>query len=324
MSFRQIQEILEPDLVRLDQAISSHCHSEIALINDVMGHIFKQSGKRLRPLILMLTARAFSYSGVKHIQLAAMLEYIHTATLLHDDVVDESSLRRGQVTANIAFGNEAPILVGDFLYARAFKLLVEVKEPEALHALVNATIALAEAEAMQLEQRFNWQLSEEQYRSIIQGKTGQLFALATELGGILAHVPASTRENLKTFGMHLGTAFQLADDALDYSASAEEMGKNPGDDIARGNLTLPLIYTLRVAGESDARFLREQLDTKDSLPIQQICPILDKYEAVAYTLKQAKAEAYKAKSTLAEITIDMEAERRALNFLVDFAVNRTY
>ncbi|MGH6629674.1 MAG: polyprenyl synthetase family protein, partial [Burkholderiales bacterium] len=232
-------------MLAVDAVIRGRLHSDVVLIRQVAEHIIGSGGKRLRPTLVILAAGACGYRGSAHHQLAAVVEFIHTATLLHDDVVDDSSMRRGRATANAAFGNAASVLVGDFLYSRAFQMMVEVGSMRVMEVLADATNTIAEGEVLQLLNIHNVDVTEQHYLRVIRSKTAKLFEAAGQLGAILGGAPAQIESALAAYGTHLGTAFQLVDDILDYSGDLAQTGKNLGDDLAEGKMTLPLIYAMR-------------------------------------------------------------------------------
>ena len=247
------------DLRRVDALIRQRLDSDVALVRQVAEYIVAAGGKRLRPALLLLAAGASGYRGAARLPLAAVIEFIHTATLLHDDVVDESHLRRGRQTANAAFGNAAAVLVGDFLYSRAFQMMVELENMRVMHVLADATNAIAAGEVMQLMASRDPELDEARYLEVIRRKTAKLFEAAAQLGAILAGAPAVAEQGLAAYGMHLGTAFQLIDDVLDYSGDAEAIGKSLGDDLAEGKPTLPLIHVLRTGSAGQAGLVRHAI-----------------------------------------------------------------
>lgn len=287
---------IAPDLKALDEVIKRRLASEVALIDQISGYIIQSGGKRVRPALLILVAKALS-SGreIPHVlDLAAVVEFIHTATLLHDDVVDESTLRRGRETANAAFGNAASVLVGDFLYSRAFQMMVAPNDIRIMQILSDATNTIAEGEVLQLLNMNDPEVDESSYLQVIRYKTAKLFEASTELGAILAGAGNSERELAAAFGRHIGTAFQLMDDLLDYTASSEQMGKNAGDDLREGKPTLPLIYLLE-NGNSEEQFLvRSAITQNTDLPedvFEQILAAVQNSGALEYTQFAAKREA---------------------------------
>ncbi|CAN5414748.1 hypothetical protein BH10PSE19_BH10PSE19_12520 [soil metagenome] len=239
MHFDSIRSLIQDDFVAADQLIVEQLQSDIPLIQELSKHIIESGGKRLRPLLVLLSARAFAYSGNHHITLAAIIELIHTATLLHDDVVDASKLRRGKASANSIWGNEASVLVGDYLYSRAFQMMISVNNMTIFEILAEAANTLAAGEVLQLIQQHNPAIDEARYMQVIQSKTAKLFEVAAKTGAILSERSPQEITAIAKYGMHLGTAFQLVDDALDYCATSKEFGKNLGDDLAEGKATLP-------------------------------------------------------------------------------------
>lgn len=321
MTIDSIKAPVMAELDQLDHKINALCGSPVELVNKVVGHILKNSGKRLRPLLLILMAKALGNTSVQPINFAVVIEYIHTATLLHDDVVDESALRRGQPTANLHYGNQASVLVGDYLYSKAFGLIVAENNEKALTSLSTATARIAEAEALQLMNRQNAEMLESTYVEIIHGKTGELFGVAAEIGAILGNADAQTQQAMKAFGIHLGTAFQLADDALDFIASSQQMGKTQGDDLDKGTPTLPFIYALQKTNPSDKAYLVEAISGKSS-HFDKVFTILNQTGAIEYTLKKAKEQATLAADQLTQLPETVY--RQALQTLANFAVERTY
>jgi octaprenyl-diphosphate synthase len=294
---------IAPDLKALDEVIKRRLASEVALIDQISGYIIQSGGKRVRPALLILVAKALS-SGreIPHVlDLAAVVEFIHTATLLHDDVVDESTLRRGRETANAAFGNAASVLVGDFLYSRAFQMMVAPNDIRIMQILSDATNTIAEGEVLQLLNMNDPEVDESSYLQVIRYKTAKLFEASTELGAILAGAGNSERELAAAFGRHIGTAFQLMDDLLDYTATSTQMGKNAGDDLREGKPTLPLIYLLE-NGNSEEQFLvRSAITQNTDLPedvFEQILNAVQSSGALEYTQQAAKREADLALSNI--------------------------
>ena len=264
-----------------------------------IGHyIVESGGKRLRPLLVLLAANAAGYKGDKHIPLAAIIEFIHTATLLHDDVVDNSDLRRGKDTANAKWGNAPSVLVGDFLYSRAFQVLVEIGSMPIMEVISNATNVIAEGEVLQLLNTKNPDTTEDAYMQVILGKTAMLFEAATETGAILADANPAEREGLRLYGLHLGTAFQLIDDVMDYLSTAEEMGKNVGDDLAEGKATLPLIHAMRAGNDEQRKLVRQAIRKGGLDDLQPIMDIVKETGAIEYTQEKAQGEADKAIAAL--------------------------
>jgi len=284
MNIEEIYALIADDMARVNQCIQQRLQSEVVLINQIGHYIVNSGGKRLRPILHLLASRALGYDGQHHIECAALIEFIHTATLLHDDVVDASDLRRGQDTANAVWGNEASVLVGDFLYSRAFQMMVTINDMRVMAILADATNTIAEGEVQQLLNVHDADTSEERYLHVIHSKTAKLFESATQLAAVLSKKDRELELSLARYGMHLGTAFQLIDDVLDYSESSEEIGKNIGDDLAEGKPTLPLIYChLYIACASAMRhnanwYARpsstavENTSTKSSRPLNPLGP----------------------------------------------------
>ena len=261
MDINQSQSLIADDMSKVDNAIRSNLSSDVALINQLSNYIISGGGKRLRPQLVLLSANACGYSGSHHITLAAIIEFIHTATLLHDDVVDESDMRRGRETANTIWGNEAAVLVGDFLYSRAFEMMVTVGSMSVMEILASTTNRIAEGEVMQLLNVNDPETTEARYLEVIQAKTARLFEAATYLGAVISGRDDDEQNAMKRYGMHLGTAFQIIDDVMDYTRSADEMGKNLGDDLAEGKPTLPLILAMKKGSPEQAAVIRKAIET---------------------------------------------------------------
>ncbi len=259
LSIEHIRKLIKVDMDAMDEVIRVKLHSDVVLVRQVGEYIINSGGKRLRPALVILSAGTFGYAGKYHHNLAAIIEFIHTATLLHDDVVDASELRRSKATANALFGNAASVLVGDFLYSRAFQMMVEVNNMRIMQVLADATNTIAEGEVLQLLNCRNPDVKEENYLQVIQYKTAKLFEAATRLGAILCSVTPAEEESMAAYGMHLGTAFQLTDDMLDYSGDYHDTGKNLGDDLAEGKPTLPLIYAMKTGSEEQATIVRNAI-----------------------------------------------------------------
>jgi octaprenyl-diphosphate synthase len=286
-------------MAAVDQVIRTRLHSEVALVSQVGEYIISSGGKRLRPTLVILSAQAFDYIGKLHFDLAAVVEFIHTATLLHDDVVDESELRRGRETANAMFGNAASVLVGDFLYSRAFQMMVEANDMRVMQTLADATNVIAEGEVLQLLNCNNADVDVANYLDVIHRKTAKLFEAAMRLGAILGKQPPHIEEAAARFGMHLGTAFQLVDDVLDYSGDAKEIGKNLGDDLAEGKPTLPLIYAMSHGTPEQAGVIRSAIEQGDISRFDEVLQIVQQTGALDYTRQQAQREADLARQELA-------------------------
>jgi octaprenyl-diphosphate synthase len=317
-----IREFIADDLSEVDAVIRRRLQSEVALIRQIADYIIGGGGKRLRPALLILAARACGYQGRHHYELAAVVEFIHTATLLHDDVVDESGLRRGQPTANSLFGNAAAVLVGDFVYSRAFQMMVEVEDMKVLRVLADATNVIAEGEVLQLMNCRNPDLDEEGYLQVIRFKTAKLFEAATRLGAILGKAGPEAEEAMASYGAHLGTAFQLIDDVLDYSGDHALIGKNVGDDLAEGKTTLPLIYAMKHGTPAHAERVRHAIRSGGIDELAAVLEAIRSSGALEYARAQAKAESRTACDALA--ALPHSNYRDYLLQLADFAVTRTY
>jgi octaprenyl-diphosphate synthase len=311
------------DLAGVDVLIAERLHSDVVLVNQIAQHIIHSGGKRLRPLVTLLAARAAGHAdGREHVRLAAIVEFIHTATLLHDDVVDDSKLRRGELTANALFGNEASVLVGDFLYSRAFQMMVDVGSLEVMSVLADTTNAIAEGEVLQLLNCHDPDTSEERYVTVINAKTARLFAAAARIGAMVAGAETSVQEGLARYGQHLGVAYQLVDDVLDYRGSAEEIGKNVGDDLSEGKPTLPLIEAIRRASGDERTVLREAIEHGGLARIEQVVTAVERTGAIDYTARRAAEEAAAASASLA--ALPPSPFRDSLTSLAEFAIKRTY
>ena len=304
----------------VNDVIRQRLSSDVALVNQLGHYIIDSGGKRLRPMLAVLTARAYGYKGDKHQLLAAIVEFIHTATLLHDDVVDESDMRRGQQTANALFGDAASVLVGDFLYSRAFEMMVDVGSMRVMEILAQTTNVIAEGEVMQLLNVHDADTTEERYREVIHCKTAKLFEAATRLGAVLCDRPQEEEEAIARYGVHLGAAFQLIDDVLDYSSSSEDMGKNVGDDLAEGKPTLPLIYAMAQGDEAQSALIRKAIEQGGYDMIDEVQAIIQATGALDYTRAVAQEEADKAIEQLAHLP--NSDYKQALEILALFSVQR--
>ena len=315
-----IQSLAAADMAAVDALIRRRLQSDVVLVNQVAEHIVAGGGKRLRPMLLLLAARALGHAGADAHQLAAVVEFIHTATLLHDDVVDESDLRRGRKTANALFGNAASVLVGDFLYSRSFQLMVELERVEVMRILADTTNAIAEGEVLQLLHIRNPDTDEPAYLKVIERKTAVLFAAATRLGALLAGADAQTQQALYDYGMALGYAFQIADDVLDYSADETALGKHLGDDLAEGKATLPLIHAILHADHATAERLRTIVSEGDADAMPEVLAAIEATSGIDYS--RSRAEEYAA---AAEAALDGLADNdavAALRGLARYAVRR--
>jgi octaprenyl-diphosphate synthase len=322
MDIAHIRAPIADDLQAVNALIRRELHSDVVLINQLASYIIDSGGKRLRPVTVLLAARACGYAGDAHIAAAAIVEFIHTATLLHDDVVDESSLRRGRQTANAIWGNQASVLVGDFLYSRSFQMMVDIGSMRVMEILADTTNTIAEGEVLQLLNCHDADTSEERYMAVIHSKTAKLFEAAAQLGAVLADRPREEELALGRYGMHLGTAFQLIDDVLDYSASSAELGKNIGDDLAEGKPTLPLIHAMRHGTAEEARVIREAIEQGGLEYIDIVTRTIESTGALDYTARLASDEADRAIASLA--VLPESPAKKALLGLARFAVSRRY
>ena len=286
------------DLGRVDRLIRTRLDSDVALIRQVAEYIVSGGGKRVRPALVLLCAGAAGYRGEAHIELAATVEFIHTATLLHDDVVDESQMRRGRNTANAAFGNAASVLVGDFLYSRAFQMMVGVGSMQVMRVLADATNTIAEGEVLQLMNCHDSTVGEDRYLEVIRRKTAKLFEVAARLGGVVAGAPAGDEQGFAGYGIHLGTAFQLVDDVLDYSGDVSAIGKNLGDDLAEGKPTLPLIHAMRSGSPQQAGLLRHAIEQGGREEFPAILAAIRDTGALEYSRAVAQREADAARRAI--------------------------
>jgi octaprenyl-diphosphate synthase len=317
-----LEPVLRDDLHAVDRVLRESLSSDVALIRQVAEYIIASGGKRLRPALVLLAATACGYRGTQHHKVAAVIEMIHTATLLHDDVVDESSLRRGHATANAMFGNAASVLVGDFLYSRAFQLMVTVDSMRVLQILSDATNVIAEGEVLQLLNSGNPNVTEATYLDVIRRKTAKLFEAAAQIGAVLGGADAASEDALARYGMKLGTAFQLIDDVLDYSGDLTAIGKNLGDDLAEGKPTLPLIRALQVGSAADIALIRGALSAGRIDEFEPVLEVLARNGALDYTRRCAEAESAEAAGCLGALS-DSPA-RATLLKLSAFAVTRTF
>lgn len=317
-----IQAFLADNMRSVDAVIRARLHSEVALVSQVSEYIINSGGKRLRPALVLLSAGAFGYQGTHQHELAAVVEFIHTATLLHDDVVDESALRRGRETANALFGNAASVLVGDFLYSRAFQMMVTVNNMRVMEVLSDATNIIAEGEVLQLMNCNDADISEDDYLRVIRYKTAKLFEAAARLGAIIGAADRAAEDAMAAYGMHLGTAFQLIDDVLDYSGNHEETGKNIGDDLAEGKPTLPLLYLMKHGTPDQASLVRRAIEEGGRAEFQTILAAIGSSGALDYTRRQATREAEIACAAISGLP-DSQYKSSLLK-LADFAVNRDY
>lgn len=321
MTLTDINTLIQNDIEAVNQLIIDRLSSDVVLINQIGHYIINSGGKRLRPLLVLLSARACGYQGTDHHLMAAVIEFIHTSTLLHDDVVDESDTRRGNKTANEVWGNAASVLVGDFLYSRSFEMMVEPGQIRIMQVMSEATNVIAEGEVLQLLNCHDADTSQERYMEVIHRKTAKLFEAATQMGPILANQPELELAFI-AYGRHLGAAFQLIDDVLDYTADENELGKNIGDDLAEGKPTLPLIYSLEKGSDAEKSIIRRAIESEGIALLSEVTEIIKNSGAIDYTKEIAQNEAELAKKALAPVA---ESDfKRALNALADLAVNRSH
>jgi len=326
MKIEDVFTLIKGDMDRVNSLIQSSLHSEVVLINQISQYIINSGGKRLRPILVLLSANAFtdnsSDTDTHKVTLAAVVEFIHTATLLHDDVVDESELRRGKDTANELWGNAASVLVGDFLYSRAFEMMVGVGSMQVMEILSHSTNTIAEGEVLQLLNCNDASTTEARYIEVIHFKTAKLFESASQLGAVIAHQNKATEQAMAKFGMHLGTAFQLIDDVLDYSASSDDMGKNVGDDLAEGKPTLPLIYAMAHGSKQQAELIRNAIEQGGLDQIKAITQAIEDTGALDYTRDIARNEAQQA---IAQLTGIPDSDyKQAMITLANFSVERGF
>lgn len=322
VSLEAIRAPIAEDLRQVDEVIRRRLDSDVVLIRTIAQYIVGAGGKRLRPALALLSARAFGEEQPTRHELAAVIEFIHTATLLHDDVVDESSLRRGRKTANAEFGNAASVLVGDFLYSRAFQMIVEAGSLRVMKVLADATNVIAEGEVLQLLNVHDADTDEEKYLRVIRYKTAKLFEAATQVGAIVGGAEREAEEALAEYGMHLGTAFQLIDDVLDYSGDLTETGKNLGDDLAEGKPTLPLIYAMRAGNAAERDVIRHAIEQGGKADLERVVAAILRTGALDYAREQARSEADAAIARLA--LLPHSACRDSLLQLAHFSVERKF
>lgn len=322
MSLSLIQSSIANDMQAVDEVIRLSLHSEVVLINQVAEYIINSGGKRLRPALVLLSAGVFGEIKAQHHTLAAVVEFIHTATLLHDDVVDESSMRRGRATANTMFGNAASVLVGDFVYSRAFQMMVSVQNMRVMEILAEATNIIAEGEVLQLLNIHDADVTDEAYLQVIHYKTAKLFEAATRLGAIINNASAKDEAAMAEYGMRLGTAFQLIDDVLDLSGDSSDIGKNLGDDIAEGKPTLPLLYAMRKGNETQRTLIRKTIEQGGLEDFSAIIQAVKDTGALDYVRDVAKNEAQLACQAIAHLPSNQY--REAMVALAEFSVSRSF
>ncbi|GAB4261004.1 MAG: octaprenyl diphosphate synthase [Methylomicrobium sp.] len=322
LDFNAIKDLTAQESKAVDQLILAELSSDVVLINQVGHYIVGNGGKRLRPMLLLLAAKALGQVQNSHLTLAAVIEFIHTATLLHDDVVDESELRRGKESANAVWGNAASVLVGDYLYSSAFEMMVRTNNMRVMEILSKTTTAIAEGEVLQLLNCNNPETTEAKYLEVISRKTAILFSAATRLSAVISETDSETEENLARYGQHLGIAFQLIDDALDYKATKEELGKNLGDDLAEGKPTLPLIHAIQNGTTEEKQIIVDAIKTGNRDAFQEVYAVVQNTQAITYTEQRAEEEARKAIESLAGLPESVYKD--ALTTLAEFSVQRSY
>ncbi len=321
-SVKPLVDLTRGDMERVNQLILSKAGSDVQLIPEVARHLINSGGKRLRPMLTLAASTLFGYHGEAHVKLATSVEFMHTATLLHDDVVDESDLRRGRSTARMIWGNQASVLVGDFLLGQAFRMMVDVGSLDALDVLSTAAAVIAEGEVLQLSVAKNMETTEDDYLSVIRAKTAALFSAACEVGPIIAGASKAERNALKSYGINLGLAFQLVDDVLDYGGSAKELGKNVGDDFREGKITLPVVLAYRRGTEAERQFWRDSIEKgqNDDRALEKAMGLITKYGSLKDTI--ARAELYSSIACDALAPLPQTPEKDALLEIIDFCINR--
>ena len=322
VKLERLYNLIKPDMAAVDAEIRTRLHSDVVLVQQVSEYIVQSGGKRLRPSLVLLCARALGYQGTQHHGLAAVVEYIHTATLLHDDVVDESDLRRGRETANALFGNAASVLVGDYLLSRSFQMMLEIGNLKVMRVLSDATNIISEGEALQLMNCHDADVDEARYLQVIRYKTAKLFEAATQIGAIIGGASAELEQHLAEYGMHLGTAFQLIDDVLDYSGAEVETGKHLGDDLAEGKPTLPLIYVMQHGTAEQAACVRRAIESGGRDDFAAVLAAIRATGALEHAKKCAQDEANLA--TIALATLPASTYKDSLLELCLFAVARSF
>lgn len=323
MELKKIQALANTDMTAVNDLIYSQIQSDVALINQLGVYIVNAGGKRMRPMLTVLAARSLGYKGTDHIDIAAIIEFIHTATLLHDDVVDESDMRRGRETANAMFGNSASVLVGDFLYTRSFQMMTKLSNMKIMDILSDATNIVAEGEVLQLMNCNDADTTETSYMQVIYCKTAKLFEAATRLAAVISNQPKEVEEAMQAYGKYLGTAFQLVDDIMDYTADAKEMGKNVGDDLSEGKPTLPLLYAMENGNSEQAKLIREAIETCNGMEnLDAILLAMRETGSLKYTQQVAEQEADKAIACLAPLP--ESKYKQALVALAHIAANRSH
>jgi len=320
VTFDAVSNLARDDMQATDRLISTSLESDVALVSQVSHYIVSSGGKRLRPLIVLLAARALGYTGAQHVRAAAIIEFIHTATLLHDDVVDSSSRRRGKDSANTVFGNQASVLVGDFLYSRAFQMMVDIGDMRVMQILADATNTIAAGEVLQLMNVHDPDTTEDAYRQVIYRKTARLFEAGAQIAAVMAQRSSADEASMVEYGRSLGMAFQLVDDALDFDASPDELGKNLGDDLAEGKPTLPLIYAMQHGDSAERELIRNAVLEGGLDDLETIRSIIESTGALQYTAARAQEAADMAIGALSEIP-DSDY-KQALIAIAEFSVRR--
>jgi octaprenyl-diphosphate synthase len=320
VTFDAVSALARDDMQAVDRLITTSLETDVALVSQVSRYIVSSGGKRLRPLIVLLAARAFGYDGEQHVRAAAIIEFIHTATLLHDDVVDSSSRRRGQDSANAVFGNQASVLVGDFLYSRAFQMMVDIGSMRVMQILADATNTIAAGEVLQLMNVHDPDTTEDAYRQVIYRKTARLFEAGAQIAAVLTKRPDAEEAAMIEYGRNLGMAFQLVDDALDYDASPEELGKNLGDDLAEGKATLPLIRAMQQGNPAEREVIRNAILEGGLDDLKTVRSVIESTGALQYTAARAQEAADVAVGALSEIP-DSDY-KQALVAIAEFSVRR--
>ena len=323
-SIEPLAQLVAADMERVNTTILSRTGSEVTMIPEVANHLISSGGKRLRPMLTVAMAKLVNYRGDGHLKLAAAVEFMHTATLLHDDVVDESDMRRGKLAARMVWGNEASVLVGDFLLGQAFKMMVEVGSLRALEILSSAAAVIAEGEVMQLTVAKNTATTEDEYLAVIRAKTAELFGAACEVGPTIGNRPKAEQTACRSFGMNLGIAFQLVDDALDYGGTAQKLGKNVGDDFREGKITLPMVLAFRRGSDTERDFWRRTLERSEVTDndLDHAIGLMAKHRAIEDTISRARHYGAIAKDALA--LFPASTMKQALEEAVEFCITRTH
>ncbi len=321
-SLQPLLDLVQPDMGRINETILAHAHSHVDMIPELAGHLINSGGKRLRPMLTLAASRMLGYEGDDHIKLATAVEFMHTATLLHDDVVDESDWRRGRKAARLIWGNQASVLVGDYLLGQAFKMMVETGILEALRILSNAASVIAEGEVLQLAAQHDVSTTEDAYMKVIDAKTAALFSAAAELGAVVTRRPREEQQALESYGRNLGVAFQLVDDALDYAGEQDKLGKAVGDDFREGKTTLPVVLSYRRGTQDERAFWKRVMEKgeQNEGDLERALKIMDKYNAISDTIERARHYGAIARDAMA--IFPESREREALIEAVDFCIAR--